>query len=88
MTSRRMFSFRLTESTRFIKMPPSSQNLYFHLGMHADDYGIVEAYPVMRMIGATEDDLNILVSKEFVTVLNSDCIAYLNVWNTGEVEEK
>lgn len=80
MASRRMFSFRLTESTRFIKMPPSTQNLYFHLGMHADDDGIVEAYPVMCMIGATEDDLKVLVSKEFVTVLNSDYVAYLNDW--------
>lgn len=80
MANRRMFSSRVTESTRFIKMPVSSQNLYFHLGMNADDDGVVEAYPVMRMIGATEDDLRILVGKQFATVLNEDYVTFLNDW--------
>lgn len=80
MASRRMFSARLTESTRFLKMPSSSQNLYFHLGMNADDDGVVEAYPVMCTTGATEDDLRVLVSKGYVTLLNSDMVAYLNDW--------
>lgn len=80
MANRRMFSARVTESTRFIKMPVSSQNLYFHLGMNADDDGVVEAYPVMCMIGATEDDLRILVGKQFATVLNEDYVTFLNDW--------
>lgn len=80
MASRRMFSARVTESTRFIKMPATSQNLYFHLGMNADDDGVVEAYPVMCMIGATEDDLKILVGKQFATVLNEDYVTFLNDW--------
>ena len=80
MSIRRMFSKRITESTKFIKMPASSQNLYFHLGMKADDDGIVEAYPVMCVIGATEDDLKILVAKQFVTVLNEDYVTFVNDW--------
>ena len=80
MANRRMFSARVTESTRFIKMPATSQNLYFHLGMNADDDGVVEAYPVMCMIGATEDDLRILVGKQFATVLNEDYVTFLNDW--------
>lgn len=80
MANKRMFSSRVTESTRFIKMPVSSQNLYFHLGMNADDDGVVEAYPVMCMIGATEDDLRILVGKQFATVLNEDYVTFLNDW--------
>lgn len=80
MAIRRMFSKRITESTKFIKMPASSQNLYFHLGMKADDDGIVEAYPVMCVIGATEDDLKILVAKQFVTVLNEDYVTFVNDW--------
>lgn len=80
MANRRMFSTRVTESTRFIKMPATSQNLYFHLGMNADDDGVVEAYPVMCMIGATEDDLRILVGKQFATVLNEDYVTFLNDW--------
>lgn len=44
MAERRMFSRSVVESARFLKMPVSSQNLYFHLVMNADDDGIVEAY--------------------------------------------
>ena len=80
MANRRMFSSRITESTRFVKMPASSQNLYFHLGMKADDDGIVEAYPVMCVIGANEDDLRVLVSKGFVTILNADFVSFINDW--------
>lgn len=80
MANRRMFSTRITESARFLKMPSSSQNLYFHLGMKADDDGVVEAYPVMRMINSTEDDLRVLVGKGFVTVLNEDLVVFLNDW--------
>lgn len=80
MANRRMFSSRITESTRFIKMPATSQNLYFHLGMKADDDGIVEAYPIMCAVGSTEDDLRVLVGKEFVTILNEDLVSYLPDW--------
>ena len=75
-----MFSKRLTESTKFLKMPATSQNLYFHLGMNADDDGVVEALLVMRTVGATEDDLRVIVSKGFATVLNEDMVTYLNDW--------
>lgn len=80
MATRRMFSIRVTDSTRFLKMPATSQNLYFHLGLMADDDGIVEAYPVMRKIGATEDDLRVLLSKGFVTILNDDLVSYIVDW--------
>ena len=80
MANRRMFSSRVTESTRFLKMPATSQNLYFHLGMHADDDGVVEAYPVMCMIGASEDDLKVIISKGFATLLNNDMVTFLNDW--------
>ncbi|MGF0064359.1 hypothetical protein ACQRCQ_03670 [Lachnospiraceae bacterium SGI.085] len=70
-----MFSSRVTESTRFLKMPATSQNLYFHLGMHADDDGVVEAYPVMRLTRATEDDLKILISKGFASEITNDLVA-------------
>ena len=80
MASRRMFSRRITDSSRFVRMPLSAQALYFHLGQHADDDGVVEAYPVMRMIGANEDDLRVLTSKEFVIPLNNDYVSYLPDW--------
>ena len=80
MANRRMFSKVITSSTRFLKMPVSSQNLYFHLGMNADDDGVVEAFPIMNMIGANEDDLKVLVAKDFVTVLNNDWVSFINDW--------
>lgn len=80
MANRRMFSIRITESARFLKMPPSSQNLYFHLGMRADDDGVVEAYPVMCMTSSTEDDLRVLIGKGFVSILNEDLVVFIDDW--------
>jgi hypothetical protein len=62
-------------------MPISSQALYFHLGLNADDDGVVEAYNVIKTCGCTEDDLRVLVSKGFVQVLNEDLVSYITDWN-------
>lgn len=75
-----MFSQRIVESARFLKMPPSTQCLYFHLGIHADDDGVVEGFNVMKQTGSTEDDLKILAAKGLITVLNSDLVTYINDW--------
>lgn len=61
-------------------MPPSTQMVYFHLGMNADDDGIVEAFPIMRMIGGNEDDLKLLIAKNFVQILNEDQVTYIVDW--------
>ena len=45
------------ESSRFLKLPESVQNLYFHLMMNTDDDGIVEAFTVLRICGATTEAL-------------------------------
>lgn len=62
-------------------MPISSQALYFHLALNADDDGVVEAYPVLKMVGCSEDDLRILVTKEFVKILNDDLVSYIMDWH-------
>lgn len=80
MAERRMFSKRVIGSARFLKMPISTQCLYFHLGLNADDDGIVEAYTTIKQIGATEDDLRVLVTKGFCTVLNEDLVTYITDW--------
>ena len=80
MADRRMFSRRIINSAKFLKMPVSTQCLYFHLGLNADDDGIVEAYMTIKMVGATEDDLKILVAKNFVQVLNEDLVTYITDW--------
>lgn len=80
MAERRMFAKSVVESARFLKMPVSSQNLYFHLGMNADDDGIVEGYSVINLIKANEDDLRVLYSKGFVRILNEDLVTYIADW--------
>lgn len=80
MAERRMFSKRVVASARFLKMPISTQCLYFHLGLNADDDGIVEAYTTIKQIGATEDDLKVLVAKGFCKVLNEDLVTYITDW--------
>lgn len=80
MGDRRMYSKKICRSARFLKMPTSSQNLYFHLGLDADDDGVVEAYPVMCLTGSTEDDLKILVAKELVIPLNHDLVCFITDW--------
>ena len=80
MAERRMLSQKVVQSARFLKMPKSSQCLYFHLVLRADDDGVVEAYSVMNLIKADEDDLRILVGKGFVMVLNEDLVTYLIDW--------
>ena len=80
MAERRMFAKSVVSSARFLRMPASSRLLYYDLGMSADDDGVVEAFSVMRLTGAVEDDLRVLVSKDFVRVLNDDLVALITDW--------
>lgn len=75
-----MISRTVVDSARFLKMPAASQNLYFHLVVNADDDFFVEAYRVMTMCKAHEDDLRVLVGKQFVQVLNEDLATYIIHW--------
>lgn len=75
-----MFSKKVINTAKFLKMPLSSQCLYFHLGLNADDDGIVEAYTVLNLVNATEDDLKILVTKGFITILNEDLVSFITDW--------
>lgn len=66
MAQRRMFSPDIVESEEFISMPLTSQALYFHLGMNADDDGFIQPRKVMRSVGFADDDLKVLLSKRFL----------------------
>ena len=81
MAERRMFAKSVIGSARFLRMPASSRLLYYDLGMQADDDGVVEAFAVMRTTGATEDDLRVLASKNFVRVLNEDLVTFITDWS-------
>jgi len=65
-TNKRMFSNDIVGSDAFLEMPTSTQALYFHLNMKADDDGFVNPKMIMRMVGCGEDDLKILIVKKFV----------------------
>lgn len=58
-------------------MPSSTQNLYFHLGMNADDDGFCEHFTVMRMTDSKPDDLKILQAKGFVHVFDDKVLVIL-----------
>src|SRR5258706_6405809 len=74
MAQRRMFSSQIVTADAFLEMPLTSQALYFHLGMSADDDGFVSPKKILRMTGAGEDDLKVLVAKRFVIPFNSGVI--------------
>ena len=73
-----MFSKSITNSSRFLMMPQSSQNLYFHLGMNADDDGFCEHFTIMRMTESKPDDLKILQAKEFIKVFDDKVLVILD----------
>lgn len=75
MAERRMFAKSIIDSDAFVEMPMSTQCLYFHLGMKADDDGVVNnPKSIMRIIGAKDDDMNVLIAKKFILVLDNQII--------------
>ncbi|OGZ69214.1 MAG: hypothetical protein A3D44_00810 [Candidatus Staskawiczbacteria bacterium RIFCSPHIGHO2_02_FULL_42_22] len=66
MANKRMFNKTICRTDNFVAMPPTAQNLYFHLGLEADDDGFVTPQMVMKTLGSPEDDLKILVAKGYV----------------------
>ncbi len=75
MAQKRMFNRKITETDDFLDMPHTSQLLYFHLNMGADDEGFVDnAKMIMRMIGATDDSLKILIAKQFLIPFESGIV--------------
>lgn len=88
MANRRMFSKDVIDSDRFLDMPPTAQNFYFHLGMQADDDGFVSApKKVKRLSSATDDDLKLLIAKEFVIPFESGIIVIAD-WKLNNMLRK
>lgn len=70
-----MFSKKITETDRFLEMPLSSQALYFHLNMGADDEGFIDkAKTIQRTIGASDDDMKLLIAKGFLIPFESGVV--------------
>lgn len=75
MAERRMFAKTIIGSDAFLDMPQSTQALYFHLSMRADDDGFVNSpKSIMRLVGCKDDDLRILCSKKFIIPFDSGIV--------------
>lgn len=75
MAQRRMFSKKITDTDNFLDMPLSSQALYFHLNMGADDEGFIDKVKtIQRTIGASDDDVKILIAKGFIIPFESGVV--------------
>lgn len=74
MAKRRMFSTDIIDSDSFLEMPLSCRCLYYDLGMRADDDGFVSPNKVVRVTGASSDDLKVLSAKKFIIPFESGVI--------------
>ena len=75
MAERRMFSKVVIDSDTFLDMPLSAQALYFHLSMRADDDGFVSSPKrIQTYVGASTDDLKILLAKHFLIPFESGVV--------------
>ena len=75
MAERRMFTKKITESDAFLDMPSSTQMLYFHFSMNADDDGFVNnPKKIQKMCGASDDDFKLLIAKSFIILFDSGII--------------
>lgn len=72
MAEKRMFAKTIIDSDAFLDMSLSTQALYFHLSMRADDDGFVNnPKKIQRMIGAGDDELKMLIAKKFIIPFES-----------------
>lgn len=75
MAERRMFAKTIIDSDAFLDMPLSSQVLYFHLSMRADDDGFINnPKKIQKMVGCADDDLRILIAKNFIIPFESGIV--------------
>jgi hypothetical protein len=75
MAERRMFAKTIIDSDAFLDMPLSTQALYFHLSMRADDEGFINnPKRIQKIVGCGDDDLKLLMAKKFVILFESGVI--------------
>ena len=75
MAERRMFAKSIIDSDAFLDMPMSARLLYYDLSMRADDDGFVNSpKKIMKIVGASVDDMNILIARKFILDFESGVI--------------
>ena len=82
-----MFSPKVTNTDKFLDMPVSARELYFQLGMNADDDGFITPKKIIRMLGAADDDLKVLITKGFVIPFNTGVIV-ITAWRINNLVRK
>ena len=88
MAEKRMFSTRIIDSDAFLEMPLSTQALYFHLSMRADDDGFLNnAKRIMDMIKANQNDYDLLLAKSFI-IQFPDGICVIKHWRINNYIRK
>ena len=88
MAEKRMFSKTIIDSDAFLDMSLSTQALYFHLSMRADDDGFVNnPKKIQRMIGAGDDELKMLIAKRFIIPFDSG-ICVIKHWRIHNYIQK
>lgn len=88
MAEKRMFSQKIIDSDAFLDMPLSTQALYFHLSMRADDDGFLNnAKKIMDMIKANQNDYDLLIAKSFI-IQFPDGICVIKHWRINNYIRK
>lgn len=88
MAERRMFAKSIIDSDIFVTMPISTQALYFHLAMRADDDGFVSnPRSIAKVIGVNDDDIKILAAKKYILLFDSGVVV-IKHWNINNYIQK
>jgi hypothetical protein len=85
---RRMFSLDVVDTDKFLELPATSQSLYFHLGMRADDDGFVSSpRRITSMVNCSNDDLKLLMAKGFLIPFENG-IVVITDWKVNNYIQK
>lgn len=88
MAEKRMMSKKIIDSDAFLEMPLSSQALYFHLLLRADDDGFLNnAKKIMREVGANQNDYDMLIMKRFL-IQFEDGVCVIKHWRIHNYVQK
>lgn len=85
---RRMLNGEITNSGDFLTMPISSQALYFHLCINADDDGAVDAYKLLKLGNFGDDDIKVLYAKKYIYKLESNYVYVITDWKEHNLIRK
>ena len=88
MAQRRMFNLKIIDTDKFLDMPVSARELYFQLSMRADDDGFIgNPKRIIKMIGASDDDMKVLFGKQFIIPFSSG-VCVISDWKIHNYIQK